>query len=94
MKVSVRFFAALREIVEKKEETLEFPKSKDVTIGKVLKQLTKLYGEDFAEYVYDMQTGEVRSYLQLLVNEKSAMTLKAKLNDGDVLAIIPPVGGG
>lgn len=94
MKVSVRFFAALREIVGKKEQMLEFQKDKDITIEKVLKRLTELHGKDFAEYVYDMQTGEVRSYLQLLVNEKSIMTLKTKLKDGDVLAIIPPVGGG
>ena len=94
MKVSVRFFAALREIVGKKEETLEFPKGKDVTVEKVLQRLTELYGRDFAEYVYEMQTGEVRSYLQVLVNEKSAKTSKMKLKDGDVLAIIPPVGGG
>jgi len=92
--VSVRVFAALREIVGKKEQTLEFQKDKDITIEKVLKRLTELHGRDFAEYVYDMQTGEVRSYLQLLVNEKSITTLKTRLKDGDVLAIIPPVGGG
>jgi MoaD family protein len=90
----VRFFAALREIVGKKEETLEFPNDEEVTIARVLKQLTKLYGKAFADYVYDTQTSEVRSYLQLLVNEKIATALKAKLTDGDVLAIIPPVGGG
>ena len=90
----MRFFAALREIVGKKEQTLEFQKDKDITVEKVLKRLTELHGRDFAEYVYDMQTGEVRSYLQLLVNEKSITTLKTRLKDGDVLAIIPPVGGG
>jgi MoaD family protein len=94
LKVFVRFFAALRELVGKKEQTLEFQKDKDITIEKVLKRLTELHGKDFAEYVYDMQTGEVRSYLQLLVNEKSITTLKTRLKDGDVLAIIPPVGGG
>ena len=94
MKVSVRFFAALREIVGKREQTLEFQKDKDITIEKVLKRLTELHGKDFAEYVYDTQTGEAKSYLQLLVNEKSITTLKTRLKDGDVLAIIPPVGGG
>jgi MoaD family protein len=94
LKVSVRFFAALREIVGKKEETLQFPEDKDVTIEKVLKRLTALHGKDFVEYVYDAQTGEVRGYLHLLVNEKNMKGLKAQLKDGDVLAIIPPVGGG
>jgi MoaD family protein len=94
LKVSVRFFAALREIVGKKEETLEFAEGKDVTVERVLKRLTALHGKDFAEYVYDAQTGEVRGYLHLLVNEKNVKGLEAKLKNDDVLAIIPPVGGG
>lgn len=94
MKVSVRFFAALREIVGKKEETLEFSEGNDVTVESVLKRLTALHGKDFAEYVYDTQTGDVRGYLHLLVNEKNVKGLKAQLKDCDILAIIPPVGGG
>jgi len=94
LKVSVRFFAALREIVGKKEETLEFPKDRDVTVEKVLKRLARLHGRDFTEYVYETQTGAVHGYLQVLVNEKIAKAMAMKLKDGDVLAIIPPVGGG
>jgi molybdopterin converting factor small subunit len=39
----------------------------------------------------------VRGFLQFLVNGKSASSLKGlqtELSDGDVLAILPPVGGG
>ena len=93
MKVTVRFFAALREIVGRKEETLEFTKETSVTVQKVLKRLTELHGKEFSDYVYDTKIKEVRSYLQMLVNEKSA-TLRTKLKDGDVLVIVPPVGGG
>lgn len=93
MKVTVRFFAALREIVGKKEETLEFPTEASVTVQKVLKRLTELHGKEFADYVYDTKIKEVRSYLQMLVNEKSA-TLRTKLKNGDVVVIVPPVGGG
>jgi MoaD family protein len=89
----VRFFAALREIVGKKEETLEFANDANVTVKLALKELTKLHGKEFANYVYDTKINEVRSYLQILVNERSA-TLKTKLKDGDVLVIVPPVGGG
>jgi len=49
------------------------------------------------EYVYDGKTGEVKSFLQFLINGRSASALDGldtKLEDGDVLAIIPPVGGG
>ena len=97
MQVSVRFFTSLREIVDKKEETLKFPEGEIVTVDMVLKTLAQRYGERFVEYVYDRKTGEVRGFLQFLVNGKSAATqngLETELEDGDILAILPPVGGG
>jgi molybdopterin synthase sulfur carrier subunit len=97
LQVSVRFFTSLREITDKKEETLKFPEGEKVTVDMVLKTLSQRYGKPFVEYVYDRKTGEVRGFLQFLVNGKSATTmngLETELEDGDVLAILPPVGGG
>ena len=97
MQVSVRFFTSLREITNKKEEALKFPEGAKVTVEVVLKMLSQRYGKRFVEYVYDAKTDEVRSFLQFLVNGKSATTLnglETELEDGDVLAILPPVGGG
>jgi MoaD family protein len=97
LQVSVRFFTSLREIIGKKEETLKFPQGEKVTVDKALKTLTRRYGERFVKYVYDRKTGEVRGFLQFLINGKSATTmngLETELADGDVLAILPPVGGG
>jgi len=97
LKVSVRFFAALRELVGKKVETLEFPNGEEVTVERVLKSLVDLYGKDFVEYVFDRETGDIQGYLTLLVNGRSVTTLdglRTRLTDGDVLAILPPVGGG
>jgi MoaD family protein len=97
LQVSVRFFTSLREIIGKKEETLKFPQGEKVTVDKALKTLTQRYGERFVEYVYDHKTGEVRGFLQFLINGKRATTmngLQTELADGDVLAILPPVGGG
>jgi molybdopterin synthase sulfur carrier subunit len=97
LQVSVRFFTSLREIVDKKEETLKFPEGEIVNVDMVLKTLAQRYGERFVEYVYDRKTGEVRGFLQFLVNGKSASTLnglQTELEEGDVLAILPPVGGG
>ena len=97
MQVSVRFFTSLRETVGKKEETLKFPESSKVTVDIVLKTLAQRYGKRFVEYVYDEKTDEVKSFLQFLVNGKSATILnglQTALEDGDVLAILPPVGGG
>lgn len=97
MQVSVRFFTSLREITNKKEETLKFQEGEKITIGLVLKTLTQRYGKCFVEYVYDRKTGAVKGFLQFLINGKSATSLgglETELKDGDVLAILPPVGGG
>ncbi len=97
MHVSVRFFTSLREIVGKKEETIEFKPGEKPSVGTVLKYLAKSHGKDFVNYVYDAKTGEVKGFLQLLVNGRSISSekgLETDLEDGDVLAIIPPVGGG
>ena len=67
-----------------------------MTVSKVLERLSKRYGKAFVEYVYD-RDGKIKGFLQFLVNGRSASTLngfKTRLSDGDVLAIIPPVGGG
>jgi len=97
VRVSVRFFTTLRELTGKKEETLEFSRGKVVTVESVLERLKELHGKSLTEYVYDPKNGEVRGFLQFLVNGRSIASfegLKTKLSDGDVLAIIPPVGGG
>jgi MoaD family protein len=97
LKISVRFFTSLRELLGKKEETIEFPKAARVTVDNVLEKLKQRYGKSFVEYVYDPKTGEMKGFLQILVNGRSSSTLngmQTELADGDVLAILPPVGGG
>ncbi|MEM2106062.1 MAG: MoaD family protein [Candidatus Bathyarchaeia archaeon] len=97
VRVSVRFFTSLRELTGKREETLEFSGKEKITIGLVLERLSKRYGREFVDYVFDRKTGEVKGFLQFLVNGRSASTLNGldtPLRDGDVLAIVPPVGGG
>jgi len=92
--VKVKFFTTLREIVGKKEEQIQL--SDCATIEALLKQLSKKYGEDFEDYVYD-ELGKIRGHLQFLVNGKSTLTeqkMKTRLREGDEIAILPPVGGG
>jgi MoaD family protein len=97
LQVQVRFFTTLREITGRRQETLKFRDNENTTINSVLTKLAKQHGKSFVDYVCDRKTGEVKSYLQFLVNGRSTSTsggLNSKLADGDILAIIPPVGGG
>lgn len=97
VQVSVRFFTSLREIVNKRQAPLSFPDDEKVTVDTVLKALAKRYGRAFVDYVYDGKTGQAKGFLQFLVNGASTSTLDGldtALKDGDVLAILPPVGGG
>ena len=97
MEVKVRFFTSLREIANKREETLTFQGSERVTVDAALKKLSEKYGTPFTEYVYDGKTGQPKGFLQFLVNGNSTSTLnglETELKDGDMLAILPPVGGG
>ncbi len=97
MEISVRFFTILREVTGKKEETIKFKTGETVTVNAIIERLAKEYGKNFTDYVFDRRTGEVKGFLQFLINGRSASTIKGletKLADGDILAIIPPVGGG
>jgi sulfur-carrier protein len=97
VEVKVRFFTNLREIVGAREETLTFASGDKVTVDIVLKMLIKKYGAPFTEYVYDAKTGKPKNFLQFLINGTSTSTLQGlqtELKDCDVLAVLPPVGGG
>ncbi|MCJ7425076.1 MoaD family protein [Candidatus Bathyarchaeota archaeon] len=97
MRISVRFFTTLREITGKREETLEFENYRKVALKTILEELAKRYGKDFVSYIYDGKTGEVKGFLQFLINGKSSSPtngLDIELANGDILAIIPPIAGG
>jgi molybdopterin converting factor small subunit len=66
-------------------------------VNKALETLSQKHGGEFVNYVYDDKTHEVKGFLQFLINGKSASALKGlqtEMKDCDVLAILPPVGGG
>ncbi len=96
VRVHVRFFTVLRDLVGEKEILMEF-ESEKVTVRDLLERLVNCYGREFREYVFDMVSGEVRGHLQLLVDGRNVVSLDGldtELRDGSVFAIIPPVGGG
>lgn len=94
MKVKARFFTRLREITKKREEEIEVEEK--ITLSEFLEILEKKHGEEFRKYLRN-RMGAPRGTLQFLINGKNVRTLKGFetiLKEGDVVAIIPPVGGG
>ena len=82
MKIKVLYFAAVREIVGKDEEEVDLPASVS-TIGALVAHLPSVHGG---------LAGRMAS-VRLARNETFA-TNDEHLEEGDVVALIPPVAGG
>ena len=65
-------------------------------MSSLLKELSNRYGEKLSEYLFD-DKGHLRESLSLLVNGQAINTSNldtTKLKDGDLVVILPPIGGG
>ena len=94
MKVIIKFFTSLREITGNKMVNLQL-KNK-MSVEQVLFLLLEKYGQEFRDYVYN-QEGKVQDFLSFLINGKNINNLQGfntVLREGDIIAILPPVGGG
>ena len=94
MKVEVKFFTSLREITGKKVDQIQLQNT--ITVNELVKMLSEKYGKKFREYIYD-KDGLTQEFLSFLVNGKNINKMQGfdtKLEDQDVIAILPPVGGG
>ena len=95
MKVYIKYFSALREITQIKEEVLEVQEA--CTVMDVLHHISNKYGENATHYLFDPKTHEPRPYLQFFVEETPISELQGfatTLTNGCTFAIIPLVGGG
>jgi len=81
MKVTVRFFAAPREAIGRSEIEQHLPEG--ATVRQLLDELTAQYPA-LHRYLETMNMAVNRHYVDLDV----------ELRDGDVVACVPPVGGG
>jgi molybdopterin synthase sulfur carrier subunit len=67
-----------------------------VTVDELVTLLSEKYGKNFRDYIYNKK-GEVQEFLSFLVNGKNInimQGLDTKLEEGNVIAILPPIGGG
>jgi len=95
LKAKARYFAAVREITGKQEETFEVPDK--TTVKDLLLILSDKYGQSLRDYIFISGAEEPVSNLNFLLdgNNVSLMNgMKTVLYEGCTFAIIPPVGGG
>jgi molybdopterin synthase sulfur carrier subunit len=94
-KVTVRVFATFREILGLKEVQLELPP--EATVTSLIELLSKSYSHGkLKSEVFD-RNGNIRKFVKILVNGRDTYFLSGpltQLNDGDIVAMFPPVGGG
>ena len=92
MKLELRFFATFREAVGQK--TLVREVSADVTVGEVLRDLEAEYPDLEGQLFED---GDLKSQVKVLKNGREVMHLdglETRFEEGDALAVFPPVAGG
>ena len=95
MKVTVKFFALVRELTGKREEIVEL--DEQATVGALLARLVEEHGVKFREYIFDPVSNEPRGHLQFLMDGRNVALMQGLdtvLKEGASLAILPPVGGG
>ncbi len=89
MKIKIKFFASFREVFQERE--LELPN------GSSMRDLLNLLCDSSKRREQIFDGGELKSYLAILKNGQHIYHLnglETKLDDGDTVAIFPPVGGG
>ncbi len=92
MSVEVKFFANFREIVGQKKITIKTDSVKDL-----LQKIKEEYSELSSEIFSNPKNVELKEFVNVMVNGRRIGMLEGvetELEDGDTVAIFPPVAGG
>ncbi len=95
MKITVKFFALVRELTGKREEVIDL--DDQATVRALLDKLVYEYGTKFRDYLFDPASKEPRGHIQFLIDGRNVALMQGLdtvLKDGSSFAILPPVGGG
>ncbi len=92
MKINVRAFANFREILGR---NLSVDLKEGSTVADLLESLSRSH-QQLRPAIFD-ESGQVREYVIIMKNRKDVSALqglKTALEEGDEVAILPPVAGG
>jgi len=94
--VRVKLFATFREMAGG-QGVVDVSLSREATVKDLIEELSKLFGKEIENVLLDPKTGSLKSFNNVLVNGhnvKLLQELRTKLDNGDTVALFPPVGGG
>ncbi|MCX7804577.1 MAG: MoaD/ThiS family protein [Planctomycetota bacterium] len=92
MKVSLIYFAQLRDAAGTGSETVELPCGADLAAA--ISDAARRHGEAFRKIALD-ESGNIRPSLLVTVNGKfAARGAVVALNDGDEISLLSPIAGG
>ncbi|MFC1931634.1 MoaD/ThiS family protein [Chloroflexota bacterium] len=93
-RVKVKTFSVIRDVLG--SDVVEVEVSTPETVGGLFDALLRQYGQPFKDKIWDPNTGEMAPFL-IKLNEtiiSSTKDMDKKIQDGDEIAIIFPIGGG
>ena len=93
-KVKIKFSMMFKKITHKEDLEIEIgPKE---NIRTLFEKLSKMFGSEFCEYIYDSQSEKFKS-VTVLKNGTNIFILegiKTQVQAGDYIVVLPPVAGG
>ena len=93
-RVKVKTFSVIRDVLG--SDVVEVDVAVPETVGGLFQTLRDRYGPPFASKIWDPNTGEMAAFL-IKQNEtiiRSTVDMDRKIQDGDEIALIFPIGGG
>ncbi len=93
-KVKVKSFSVIRDVLG--SDVVEIEVNKPETVGGLFDELVRQYGQPFKNKIWDPNTGQMAPFLIKLNDAiiSSTSDIDHKIQSGDEIAIIFPIGGG
>ncbi|MGD2036243.1 MAG: MoaD family protein [Desulfobacterales bacterium] len=96
MKITIRGFLTLKEVMgDQSDLELEIG---NMTLISLLDELADMFGERFTQMVFDKAGKGLNQHIRILINGRHyshiPQKLSTRLQDGDEVALFPPVAGG